>query len=135
MSANCPHCRRPVIWCKTRAGKNIPLDPRVDPLGVYVPLRGRAWEPAELVLKGEPWSDFAAAGAHLVHIATCPLWPRPDPERVRGGAQGHLACHFCGVIDATVRHCADGDRCRDCRLSTVDATHDMPLDVTPVVSP
>ena len=47
-AGRCPHCARAVIWCRTAAGKNIPLDPRTDPHGVYVPLKGRAWLPSEL---------------------------------------------------------------------------------------
>ncbi len=114
-AGRCPHCRRAVLWCKTAAGKNIPLDPRTDPAGVYVPLKGRAWLPSELAAKGEPWASFAEAGAHTVHIRTCPLWPRPEPKPARGGGQGHLACMACGVVEATVRHCGDVDLCRECR--------------------
>lgn len=110
----CPYCQRPVIWCVTGRGRNIPLDPRVDPAGVFVPLRGRAWQPWELEAKGEPWAGFAAAGAHPVHIRTCPLWPRRPAGRPRGSARGHLACHACGVVDATVRHHPGVDLCRDC---------------------
>jgi hypothetical protein len=128
-AGRCPHCRRPVIWCTTRRRKNIPLDPRVDPAGVYVPVKGRAWLPGELLLLGEPWCDFAEAGAHTVHIVTCKLWPRPAPGEHRGSAQGHLACQYCGVIDATVRHCPDGDRCSDCRQSTSDSGENIPADI------
>lgn len=117
MSAgHCQFCRKAVIWCKTRRGENIPLNPNPDRSGVFVPFRGRAWYPEELRAKGGLWADMADAGAHTVHIATCPLWPRPDPEKHRGSARGHLACMCCGTVDATVRHCDDQtDRCRDCR--------------------
>lgn len=136
MSAGaCPYCRRPVIWCKTRRGRNIPLDPRVDQAGTFVPLRGRAWYPWELTAKGQPWADFAAAGAHTVHIVTCPLWPRPEPGEHRSSARGHLACHSCGTVDATVRHRPEGDRCRDCRPSTEDPAHGMPPNVAPAAAP
>jgi hypothetical protein len=129
-TGHCPHCRRSVIWCKTRRGKNIPLNQTVDPAGTLVPLKGRAWEPWELRSMGEPWSDFADAGSHIVHILTCRLWPRPDPAKHRGSAQGHLACMCCGTVEASVRHCDDQvDRCRDCRQSTVDEGEDIPADI------
>jgi hypothetical protein len=109
-------CRRAVIWVKTARNKNIPLNPATDPAGTFVPFRGRAWHPWELRGLGEPWAGMADAGAHTVHIVTCPSWPRPEPEKHHGGARGHLACMCCGVVEATVRHCDDQvDRCRDCR--------------------
>jgi hypothetical protein len=113
----CPHCSRPVIWAATRRGRNIPLNPTPDPRGQLIPLRGRAYEPAELRALGEPWSDWADALGHLPHPVTCPSWPRPEPARRRGGAQGYLACWVCGVIDHTVRHTGAGDRCSTCRTA------------------
>jgi hypothetical protein len=111
----CPHCSRPVIWVSTRRGRNIPLNPTPDQRGLLIPLKGRAYEAAELVAMGEPWSDWADALGHLPHPVTCPSWPRPEPAKRRGGAQGHLACWVCGVIDHTVRHADAGDRCSGCR--------------------
>jgi hypothetical protein len=131
MSAGrCMFCRRAVIWCKTRRNKNIPLNPGVDPAGVYVPFKGRAWEPWELRALGEPWSDFADAGAHIVHILTCTMWPRPEPVESRGSGRGYLACMCCGTVDASVRHCGDAvDRCRDCRPSTEDGAENIPAGI------
>jgi hypothetical protein len=133
-AGRCPYCPKAVLWVKTRRGKNMPLDARPDRHGVFVPLKGRAWEPRELAGMGEPWADFADAPRHHNHITTCPLWPRDDPGKARGSARGHLACMACGTVDATVRHCPEGDRCRDCRPSTGDSAHGTPPNVTPAAT-
>lgn len=134
-TGRCPYCPKAVLWVKTRRGKNMPLDARPDRHGTFVPLKGRAWEPWELTGLGEPWSDFADAPRHHNHITTCPLWPRPEGEKTRGSAQGHLACMSCGTIDATVRHCADLDLCRDCRPSTSDGAENIPAGIPGEIIP
>jgi len=127
-AGRCMFCSRAVIWVETAARKNIPLNPHTDPAGVYVPFRGRAWYPHELRAKGEPWAGMADAGTHTIHIRTCPLWPRPDPDKHRGGAQGHLACMCCGTVEASVRHCDDQvDRCRDCRKPVAEPVASNPV--------
>lgn len=113
----CPFCRRTVWWVLTRNERKMPLDPRPDRGGGFVPLRGRAWEPWELRAAGEPWSDWADAPRHRNHITTCKSWPREAAKRRRSAVhRPELACHSCGTVDATVRHVTpDVDLCRDCR--------------------
>ncbi len=116
-TGKCPAgCGRTVLWTRSPNGKNLPLNPAHDPAGVWIPLRGRAWHAWELVAKGEPWSDWAKAPAHVAHPTTCPLWNPVDPDPHHGTAQGHLACMACGTVDATVRHATpELDLCAACR--------------------
>jgi hypothetical protein len=115
-TGRCPAgCGKTVLWGRSPAGKNLPLNPAPDPAGTWILIAGRAWQSWQLLAKGLPWSDWADAPAHVAHSATCPMWNPAGPEEARGSAQGHLACMACGTIDSTVRHCPEGDRCRDCR--------------------
>lgn len=112
----CPAgCGRAVLWARSPAGKNLPLNPTPDPAGTWIPIAGRAWQAWELKARGEPWSDWADAPAHVAHPVTCKLWNAKAPDPARGSARGHLACMACGTIDATVRHLTEGDRCSRCR--------------------
>lgn len=116
-AGTCPFCRRPVWWLLTRNRRRMPLDPRPDRGGEWIPLRGRAWEPWELRLAGEPWSDFADGPTYRNHITTCKSWPREAARRRHSTVYlPQLGCHSCGVVDGTVRHVTpDVDLCRDCR--------------------
>lgn len=111
------------MWVRSPAGRNLPLNPAPDPAGVWIPIAGRAWQAWELRARGEPWSDWADAPAHVPHPATCPLWAPSDPDPARGSARGHLACMACGTVDASVRHAgAKLDLCSHCRPATQEAT-------------
>lgn len=129
-TARCPAgCGRAVLYATTARRKNLPLNPTSDPAGTWIPIAGRAWQRWELVARGEPWSDWADAPAHIAHPVTCPLWNAKAPDPHHGTARGHLACMACGTVDATVRHAADPpdlDLCSHCRPSTVDRSGNIP---------
>ena len=115
-TARCPAgCGRAVLYARTARGKNLPLNPTPDPRGTWVPIAGRAWQRWELAARGEPWSDWADAPAHVAHPVTCPLWNPAEPAQNHGSARGHLACMACGTIDHTVRHADNLDLCSHCR--------------------
>jgi len=115
-TARCPAgCGRAVLYATTARRKNLPLNPTPDPAGQWIPIAGRAWQRWELLARGEPWSDWADAPAHVAHPVTCPLWNAKAPDPARGSAQGHLACMACGTVDATVRHHGEVDLCTYCR--------------------
>lgn len=132
-TARCPAgCGRAVLYARTARGRNLPLNPLPDPRGTWVPFRGRAWQPWELLAQGEPWASHADAARHIAHPVTCKLWNAKAPDLVRGSARGHLACMACGTVDATVRHAADPpdlDLCSHCRPSTMDQFENIPASI------
>lgn len=69
----CRRCNRPIGWCFTENGRQMPLDPEPDPAGnVFV-----SYIDGKLVgvvrSKANPTPEGVA---HTPHYATCPALPR-----------------------------------------------------------
>ncbi|WP_439082141.1 hypothetical protein [Streptomyces sp. WL006] len=72
----CADCRRPVLWTRTDAGKQLAVDPEPDPAGNAAVHRDglgvtRSRRPTEELPKA-PWEKL-----HVPHVATCPTRKRP----------------------------------------------------------
>lgn len=57
--SNCKGCGKPIVWAKTKAGKNVPLDPRAP---VYELKKDFA---------GERYADLTDDAFFVSHFSTC----------------------------------------------------------------
>lgn len=63
--AKCSSCQQQITWCKTEAGKSIPIDPRPVDIGGNVWIEGNV---AHVLKRGETHRG----PLYLAHFATCP---------------------------------------------------------------
>lgn len=65
MSDVCRSCGKPIIWCKTKAGKNMPVDAEPSEAGTVL-VKG---DKCEVVKKTDLLPGMVL---HTSHFSTCP---------------------------------------------------------------
>lgn len=70
--ANCRSCDAPIVWCRTRAGKNMPVD--ADPVedGDFCIADGDDGKPLAVHVKSYPGKVPHDVERYTSHFATCP---------------------------------------------------------------
>lgn len=78
--AKCKTCQQEIVWGKTEAGKNVPLDP---PEKRYI----RADLTGDLATE----DDYIMVDTHVSHFATCPQADQHRKEKpLRGSTEDYL---------------------------------------------
>ena len=73
--SNCRACAAPLLWVKTRSGKNMPLDEKPNPAGNVVLDAGRrAMVLTDLDKQMLRENDVL----YMPHHATCPSWKKAE---------------------------------------------------------